>query len=185
MTAMPDRHDGGSLRVSHHGFHVGYARGVRELERWVDLGRAGGGLKAVSAPARVSGRLAAGTCGPAPTPPHPAGNPCRAGRRWWSRRSGRSRFPPRRREDRAGKRGQRCCRGSRRDRKLAVSPLERRLAPSPGHGPVRSEVHPAGGQCRRAGRLCCSRAGTGLAGRTRLCRADIQRTRKTGKTDVG
>ena len=143
MTAMPDRHDGESLGVSHHGFHVGYARGVRELERWVDLGRAGGGLTAVSAPARVSGRPAAGICGPAPTPPHPAGNPGRAGRRWWSRGSGRSRFPPRRREDRAGKRGQRCCRGSRRDRKLAVSPLERGLAPSPGHGPVSSEVEDA------------------------------------------
>jgi len=49
MTAMPDRHNGESLGVSHHGFHVGYARGVRELEGCVDLGRAGGGLTAVSA----------------------------------------------------------------------------------------------------------------------------------------
>ena len=37
MTATPDRHDGESLRVSKHGFHVGCARSVRELERWVDL----------------------------------------------------------------------------------------------------------------------------------------------------
>jgi hypothetical protein len=36
MTAT-DRHDGESFRVSHHGFHVGYARNVAELERWVDL----------------------------------------------------------------------------------------------------------------------------------------------------
>jgi hypothetical protein len=37
MTATPDRHDGESLRVSQHGFHVGYARSVPELERWVEL----------------------------------------------------------------------------------------------------------------------------------------------------
>lgn len=37
MTATPDRHDGESFRVSQHGFHVGYARSVPELERWVDL----------------------------------------------------------------------------------------------------------------------------------------------------
>jgi hypothetical protein len=36
MTATPDRHDGESFRVSRHGFHVGYARSVPELERWVD-----------------------------------------------------------------------------------------------------------------------------------------------------
>lgn len=37
MTVTPDRHVGESLRVSQHGFHVGYARSIRELERWVDL----------------------------------------------------------------------------------------------------------------------------------------------------
>ena len=37
MTATPDRHDGESFRVSHYGFHVGYARSVPELERWVEL----------------------------------------------------------------------------------------------------------------------------------------------------
>jgi hypothetical protein len=141
-----------------------------------------------------SGRPAAGTCGPAPTPPRPAGNPCRAGQRWWSRRSGRSGFPPRRRQDRAGKKGQRCCRGSRCARTLTVNLLEKggvpfgrgsaasARAPSGsrrhgGHaalpvspvpsalvprsagrllhlitGPVRSQVHPAGGQCRGADR---------------------------------
>jgi hypothetical protein len=33
MSATPDRHDGESFRVSHHGFHVGCARSVRELEQ--------------------------------------------------------------------------------------------------------------------------------------------------------
>jgi hypothetical protein len=37
MTATPDRHDGESFRVSHHGYHVGYARSVAELEQWIDL----------------------------------------------------------------------------------------------------------------------------------------------------
>jgi hypothetical protein len=37
MTATPDHHDGESLRVAQFGFRVGYARGARELERWVDL----------------------------------------------------------------------------------------------------------------------------------------------------
>jgi len=34
MTATPDSHDGESFRVSQHRFHLGYARSVRELERW-------------------------------------------------------------------------------------------------------------------------------------------------------
>jgi hypothetical protein len=91
----------------------------------------------------VSGRPAAGTRGPAPTPPRPAGNPCRAGRRWWSRRSGRSRFPPRRREDRAENKGQRCCRGSRCARKLAVTPLEKGGVPF-GRGSAASARAPSG-----------------------------------------
>jgi hypothetical protein len=37
MTATPDRHDGESFRVSYRGFHVGYARSVLELERWIEL----------------------------------------------------------------------------------------------------------------------------------------------------
>src|SRR5215471_3010319 len=37
MTATPDRHDGESFRVSHHGYWVGYAQSVPELERWIDL----------------------------------------------------------------------------------------------------------------------------------------------------
>jgi hypothetical protein len=37
MTATSDRHDGESFRVSYCGFHVGYARSVPELERWIEL----------------------------------------------------------------------------------------------------------------------------------------------------
>jgi hypothetical protein len=37
VTATRDRHDGESLRVSHHGYWAGYARSVAELERWFDL----------------------------------------------------------------------------------------------------------------------------------------------------
>jgi hypothetical protein len=37
MTATPDYHDGESFRISYHGFHVGYARSVPELKRWVEL----------------------------------------------------------------------------------------------------------------------------------------------------
>jgi hypothetical protein len=37
MTATPDRHDGEQFRISQHGFHVGYARTVAELEKWFDL----------------------------------------------------------------------------------------------------------------------------------------------------
>jgi hypothetical protein len=37
MLATPDRHEGESFRVSHYGFHVGYAHSVAELERWIDL----------------------------------------------------------------------------------------------------------------------------------------------------
>jgi hypothetical protein len=37
MTATPDRHDGESFRVSHHGCNIGYARSVAELERWIEL----------------------------------------------------------------------------------------------------------------------------------------------------
>ena len=37
MTGTPDRHDGESFRVSYYGYHVGYARSVAELERWVPL----------------------------------------------------------------------------------------------------------------------------------------------------
>jgi hypothetical protein len=37
MAATPDRHDGESVRVSHHGYWIGYARSVCELLRWVEL----------------------------------------------------------------------------------------------------------------------------------------------------
>lgn len=37
MTATPDRHDGESFRISYCGYHVGYARSVPELERWIEL----------------------------------------------------------------------------------------------------------------------------------------------------
>lgn len=36
-TATPERRGGQSFRVSHHGFHVGYARSIAELERWIEL----------------------------------------------------------------------------------------------------------------------------------------------------
>jgi hypothetical protein len=37
MTATPDGHDGESFRVTHHGYWIGYARSVPELERWIEL----------------------------------------------------------------------------------------------------------------------------------------------------
>jgi hypothetical protein len=37
VTATPDLHDGESFRVCHHGYHVGYARSIVELEQWIDL----------------------------------------------------------------------------------------------------------------------------------------------------
>ena len=37
MTATPDGHDGESFRITHHGYWIGYARSVPELERWIDL----------------------------------------------------------------------------------------------------------------------------------------------------
>ena len=37
MIATPDRHDGESFRISYCGYHVGYARSVRELERRIEL----------------------------------------------------------------------------------------------------------------------------------------------------
>ena len=37
MIATPDRHDGESFRVSYCGYHVGYARSVNELKRWIEL----------------------------------------------------------------------------------------------------------------------------------------------------
>jgi hypothetical protein len=37
VTATPDRHDGESFRVTHHGCWIGYARSVPELERWIEL----------------------------------------------------------------------------------------------------------------------------------------------------
>jgi hypothetical protein len=37
MIATPDRHEGESFRVSHHGYWVGYVRSVAELEKWIDL----------------------------------------------------------------------------------------------------------------------------------------------------
>jgi len=37
MTGTSDRHDGESFRVSYCGYHVGYARSVEELQRWVPL----------------------------------------------------------------------------------------------------------------------------------------------------
>jgi len=37
MTATPDGHDGESFRVTHHGYWIGYARTVPELERWIEL----------------------------------------------------------------------------------------------------------------------------------------------------
>lgn len=57
MTATPERRDGESFRVSDHGYHVGYARSVAELEQWIELSDLEEALS-----------LAAG-------PPHP-------GRRW-------------------------------------------------------------------------------------------------------
>jgi hypothetical protein len=37
MTATPDQHDGESFRVSYCGYHIGYARSVPELQRWIEL----------------------------------------------------------------------------------------------------------------------------------------------------
>jgi hypothetical protein len=37
MTATPDGHDGESFRVTHHGYWIGYARSIPELERWIEL----------------------------------------------------------------------------------------------------------------------------------------------------
>jgi hypothetical protein len=37
MSLTPDRHDGDSLRVTHHGYWIAYARSVAELERWIEL----------------------------------------------------------------------------------------------------------------------------------------------------
>jgi hypothetical protein len=107
----------------------------------------------------------AGTCGPAPTPPRPAGNPWRAGRRGWSRRSGRSRFPLRRTQARAGKRGQRCCRGSRRARKLAFYLTRARQVP--GSSRWRAIVADLAAVGRRAARR---RPGRRAAGITRVGR---------------
>jgi hypothetical protein len=77
MTATPDRHDGESFRVSHHGYWIGYARSVAELERWIagrrvacrpapcrrpqwQWGRGGAAHAAVAALASVSGNAALG-----------------------------------------------------------------------------------------------------------------------------
>jgi len=67
MTATPDRDDGESLRVSEHGFHVGYARSVRELEQWVDLAALEEELRrSARGNLPVAAALAAGPSAPAP-----------------------------------------------------------------------------------------------------------------------
>ena len=79
MTATPDRHAGESFRVTHHGYWIGYARSVPELECWIELadledalilvvgprprsacpGRAGAGTRATSIPRFCTGRSGA------------------------------------------------------------------------------------------------------------------------------
>jgi hypothetical protein len=59
MTATPDRHDGESFRVSHYGFHVGYACSVPELERWLTLADL---EEALRQRARRNLSVAAGSC---------------------------------------------------------------------------------------------------------------------------
>jgi hypothetical protein len=81
LSGTPDRHDGESFRVSHHGFWVGYARSLAELEKWVDVtdleealgrrARSSLGLHRVRTPSARPGAIVVAMAaeGQAPEPP--------------------------------------------------------------------------------------------------------------------
>ncbi len=72
MTATPDRHDGESFRISHCGYHIGYARSVPELERWIELADL---QEALIQARRAGAMLSPPSRGPAAGHTRPTGSP--------------------------------------------------------------------------------------------------------------